>query len=462
MKLNLKALAFSAATAALAGGEPAPAERYALLASRNVQNAGASTRVSGDVGTVHGRTVTGLEPAWVAGTIRDGGCGRAHAEALKAWRDLSGLEPTAVLPTLPEPAPHSSADLPEGLVSSWLFEEASGCRLADETGTNPLEAGSGMMLGESIGQGRCIAGNGVAGQGEARIADAAQRGLDFGTGDFALECWVKLDRPQTQVFPADAYVIGKYDAETRRGYLVSVYRHTDQTHAYLKVDLGVGWNISIDGSREFDATTRHQLLVVRENGIVTTYLDAAQDARMDVSNGESMDSTADFAVGGWPGHNSNYEGPVDTVRIWDRALTSEEIARLYALGSGEPAPAEAPDAPPALRIVPGVYACPDSLRLSGEIVLDALGDPDAEFVFQVPGDLTFVEGARVRLEGKARASQVHWAVERRVIQERATGACGTLIARDGDILLEDGSALLGRAWAPAAGVRLYNARVERP
>ncbi len=49
------------------------------------------------------------------------------------------------------------------------------------------------------------------------------------------------------------------------------------------------------------------------------------------------DATAAFSIGCYPANSANFAGAIDDLRIYDRPLTSEEVATLYAVG-GRTAP----------------------------------------------------------------------------------------------------------------------------
>src|SRR5437867_6843589 len=62
-------------------------------------------------------------------------------------------------------------------------------------------------------------------------------------------------------------------------------------------------------------------------------------------------------------------------------------------------------------LTPGLYKSTSSLAISsGDLTLDAQGDPNAVFIFQMGSTLTTTVGRQVILSGGARAANVFWQV----------------------------------------------------
>jgi hypothetical protein len=61
-------------------------------------------------------------------------------------------------------------------------------------------------------------------------------------------------------------------------------------------------------------------------------------------------------------------------------------------------------------LTPGVYEFTSSAQLSGDLTLDAQGDPDGVFVFKIASALTTASGSRVLLTNGARYCRVFWQV----------------------------------------------------
>ncbi|MFA4928316.1 MAG: Ig-like domain-containing protein [Patulibacter sp.] len=79
---------------------------------------------------------------------------------------------------------------------------------------------------------------------------------------------------------------------------------------------------------------------------------------------------------------------------------------------------------------PGLHTFVGAASNTTTVTLDAGGDPDAVFVFQVNGALAMAAGSNVVLTGGARASRVFWQVVGAGTIGATASFAGTLIARD--------------------------------
>lgn len=105
-------------------------------------------------------------------------------------------------------------------------------------------------------------------------------------------------------------------------------------------------------------------------------------------------------------------------------------------------------------LTPGLYKSTSSLAISsGNLTLDARGDAQAVFIFQIASALTTTSGRQVILSGKARAANVFWQVGSSATLGTTTIFKGTIMA-DQSITLETGATLEGRALARIAMVTL--------
>jgi gliding motility-associated-like protein len=95
----------------------------------------------------------------------------------------------------------------------------------------------------------------------------------------------------------------------------------------------------------------------------------------------------------------------------------------------------------------GVYSIAAPATLNLVLTLDALGDPNAVFVFQIEGAFASGANAKVELINGAQACNVYWKVEGMVDLATGTKMCGTIIANNSAINMNSGDTLQGRALA---------------
>jgi len=115
-----------------------------------------------------------------------------------------------------------------------------------------------------------------------------------------------------------------------------------------------------------------------------------------------------------------------------------------------------------LTLTPGLYKSTSSLAISsGDLTLDAEGDENAVFIFQMASTLTTTAGRQVILSGGASAQNVFWQVGTSATLGSASAFQGTILANQA-ISLNTGATLQGRALASLAGVTLLSNTIVVP
>jgi hypothetical protein len=115
-----------------------------------------------------------------------------------------------------------------------------------------------------------------------------------------------------------------------------------------------------------------------------------------------------------------------------------------------------------LTLPPGLYKSTSSLSISsGNLTLDAQGDANAVFIFQMASTLTTTSGRAVILSGSAKASNVFWQVGSSATLGTTSAFKGTIMA-DQSITLNTGATLEGRALARIGAVTLAGNTVAVP
>jgi gliding motility-associated-like protein len=96
-------------------------------------------------------------------------------------------------------------------------------------------------------------------------------------------------------------------------------------------------------------------------------------------------------------------------------------------------------------LIPGVYSIPNATTLNLELILDAVGDPNAVFIIQIQGPLSTNANSKVKLINGAKACNVFWKIEGLVSMAAATVMRGTVIANNAAINMSTNDTLEGRA-----------------
>lgn len=99
-----------------------------------------------------------------------------------------------------------------------------------------------------------------------------------------------------------------------------------------------------------------------------------------------------------------------------------------------------------MTLTPAVYCFNSSAQLTGDLVLDALGDPLAVWIFQMGSTLTTASTSSVSVINNGQAVNVYWQVGSSATLGTGTQFKGNILA-DQSITLDTGAGLIGRALA---------------
>jgi hypothetical protein len=115
-----------------------------------------------------------------------------------------------------------------------------------------------------------------------------------------------------------------------------------------------------------------------------------------------------------------------------------------------------------LTFAPGLYTNSSSVMLSaGNVTLDAQGDANAIFIFQMGSTLTTSPGTGVILSGGAQAKNIFWSVGSSATLGTNSTFYGNILA-DQSISLNTGAILNGRALTRIGAVTLQSNQVNMP
>lgn len=138
-----------------------------------------------------------------------------------------------------------------------------------------------------------------------------------------------------------------------------------------------------------------------------------------------------------------------------------QLTTAYNLAAGAGPSTTIPAALDGLTYFPGVYNTGSSFGLTGILTLNALGNPNAQFIFQTPTTLTTASGSTVVLINGAQASNVYWQVGSSATLGTNSFFSGNILAFS-SISLGTGAALSGRALARNGAVTLLSNVINTP
>lgn len=144
------------------------------------------------------------------------------------------------------------------------------------------------------------------------------------------------------------------------------------------------------------------------------------------------------------------------------AQAQVDLTTAYNYAAGLPGGAVLPGDMSGLTFTPGLYKTSSTVMLSaGNVTLDALGDPNAVFIFQIGSTLTTIGSTQVVLAGNAQAKNIFWQVGSSATLGTNSVFQGTIMALQ-SITLDTGATLHGRALARNAAVTLDSNTVDDP
>lgn len=107
-----------------------------------------------------------------------------------------------------------------------------------------------------------------------------------------------------------------------------------------------------------------------------------------------------------------------------------------------------------LTLIPGVYTFNSSAQLTGTLNLNALGNPNAVFIFNIGSTLTTASASAVTLLNGAQGGNVFWRVGSSATLGTTTSFSGDILAQ-ASVTLNTGSRITcGAAWARTGAVTL--------
>ena len=144
------------------------------------------------------------------------------------------------------------------------------------------------------------------------------------------------------------------------------------------------------------------------------------------------------------------------------AAAKLDLTNAYNDAAGRPSGTVVNDLS-GLTLAPGVYTSGStmSIAVNGTLVLDALGDPNGVWIFQVGSSLTINGGAKLLLVNGANASNVFWAVF-------ASSTLGNNVSFAGNVLagssnsVGTGSTVVGRLLCRTGQITLLSDTINLP
>jgi hypothetical protein len=230
-----------------------------------------------------------------------------------------------------------------GLVGWWSLDEASGnftdssgngnTGVPTQTSGTEVSAYSEPGLGASTGTSVHLAGATSATEGRIDMGDPVALRL---TSQGSVSVWVKEEAPSSSI---PGFVVKMNFGSDRNGYGV----FEASAHPSFEICDASGFNSSTcTGTTMVDGNVYH-IVFTWDGSTIRGYVNGTADAAAVVSQTHNATSTGfNFILGrGFNGvdyTNFGYEGWMDAVGVWNRALTAAEVTTLYNSGAGKQYP----------------------------------------------------------------------------------------------------------------------------
>jgi hypothetical protein len=148
----------------------------------------------------------------------------------------------------------------------------------------------------------------------------------------------------------------------------------------------------------------------------------------------------------------NVDGVMHDGDIASAQCAADLLIAYNLLNSAIPTFFPAPLLGNGATLIPGVYKVSGAATLNLNLTLDAQGNPNAVFIFQIQGSLSTGANAKVKLINGALACNVFWKVEGLVSMATGTYMRGTIIANNAAITMNTLDTLEGRALSTTGAI----------
>jgi hypothetical protein len=218
------------------------------------------------------------------------------------------------------PLVHAAAPT-NGLVGYWSFSEGSGSTAGDASGNSnngTLTNGPTWVTGK-VGSG-ALSFDGV----DDSVSLGAPSVLTPSAA-LTISAWVKSTNPTGA---ANEVIVDKQNASLNR-YLLRITGTTGK----MRFAVGASSEIQVNANTTLAANTWYHVAGVWNGADITVYVNGVSDATPVAVTGTITDGGEGIVIGRPTVTNANYfNGSIDEVRIYNRALTQAEIKRLYNMG----------------------------------------------------------------------------------------------------------------------------------
>jgi len=188
---------------------------------------------------------------------------------------------------------------------------------SDGNGINGTNGSSGATQNATGKLGKCFEFSGGSNE-EINLGDT----ILSGTTDFTMACWIN-----SEVTTSGARLLFNNYASGYTGGVQFYVNGADRKLMYWSSSGSLASDTAISGT---DGEWDHVVLT-RSGTTMTIYLNGSADGTSTISHSIAG---ANMTLGGSSTGSEVFDGKIDEASIWNRALTTDEISRLYNSGNG--------------------------------------------------------------------------------------------------------------------------------
>ena len=150
--------------------------------------------------------------------------------------------------------------------------------------------------------------------------------FDFGAStDFSVSFWAK--------YTSDGYMgfVSKGVGGVDGGWEVMVGNGTGKLFGRIEPTGGTRAEVA-SGSEYSDGEWHHFVVVYARSALMTLYIDKTADGTVDISGVGDIDAAHSLDIGQQTSGDNQFNGSIDDVLIYNKALSSPEVTRIYNAG----------------------------------------------------------------------------------------------------------------------------------
>jgi len=209
----------------------------------------------------------------------------------------------------------------DGLVAEWRFDEGSGSVLRDSSGNG----NDGVIHGATWVEGKY--GGALRFDGVDDYVDCGNdASLDI-TGAITIEAWIKNNGPSG----SDCYdwIVGKEPTDGYQGYALFL-----QKTGALRIEILANkpTHGNLIGTTNLRSDTWHHVVGTYDDSVMKVYVDGTKEKSANYYSGMTSNNYALYIgrrLFPYPTDYGAFNGIIDEVRIYNRALTADEIKSHY-------------------------------------------------------------------------------------------------------------------------------------